>query len=223
MVAMKSGLGQAPKDIGLVESIGLCRRHGIRFAKGTPVANPKELEKALKSGKFPIVMKIISKKASHKTEVGGVITGISSAEQGARAFKEMKNAANKKRIDFSGVLVQEQAEGIEVIIGAKRDPQFGPVILFGLGGIFVEVFKDFALRIAPVSGKEALRMIEETKGAALLHGARGAKPVNVKAIAGIICAASKMMLSEPSIMELDLNPVFASPKSAIAVDARVIK
>ena len=212
-----------PKDIGLIESIELAKKAGIRFAKGFHAKKIPELEKSLKKTGFPCVMKIVSRKASHKTELGGVITGIKSEEEAKKAFLKLKAIASQKRIPFGGVLVQEQARGIEIIIGAKRDPQFGPIILFGLGGIFVEVFKDFSLRLAPVSEKDATEMIDETKGKALLLGARGAKKANLKAIAGIILAVSKLMLKDEKIIELDLNPVFANGKTAFAVDARIIR
>ncbi|MFA4906762.1 MAG: acetate--CoA ligase family protein [archaeon] len=217
------GMAKGSKGIGLIKSIELARKAGIAFAKGFHAKNTGGLKEALKKTGFPCVMKIVSQKASHKTELGGVITGIRSAEEAENAFIKLKRIASQKRIPFGGVLVQEQARGIEIIIGAKRDPQFGPVILFGLGGIFVEVFKDFSLRLAPVSEKDAFEMIDETRGKALLLGARGAEKANLKAIAKMILAVSRLMLRDEKIMELDLNPVFANGKTAVAVDARAIK
>jgi len=114
------------------------------------------------------------------------------------------------------------AQGTEVIVGAKRDPQFGPTVLFGLGGIFVEVFKDVSLRVAPVDGAMALDMIKEIKGYPILKGARGKKGVDIDALADIIVKTSGLMMAEGDVLELDMNPVMAYEKGAIAVDARAL-
>jgi acyl-CoA synthetase (NDP forming) len=114
-------------------------------------------------------------------------------------------------------------KGVETIIGMKRDVVFGPVIVFGLGGIFVEILKDAALRIAPVSKDEALAQIREIKGLPLLTGARGREPVNLDALAAAIASLSQLALDYPEVQEIDFNPVFATPKGAYIVDARVMK
>ena len=120
------------------------------------------------------------------------------------------------------MFVQPMAKGKEVIVGMKRDPVFGPVIVFGLGGIFVEALKDTSMRIAPVSPAEAAAMIEEIKGYKILHGLRGEKSVSMAALAKIIVAVSKLSLAHPEIKEIDLNPVMADAKKAVVVDARII-
>lgn len=185
-------------------------RYSIYY-QGAILKNEKELEKAV----FPAVLKASSEKIVHKTEAGGVKVGIKNKEDLLKAYNELK----RLKCD---VLIQEQKKGTEIIIGMKKDSQFGPVILFGLGGVFVEVMKDVSLRIAPVDKKMALEMIKETKGFRLLDGFRGGEKANIDAIADIIEKVSKLSLKE-NVREIDLNPVIVNKKDAFVVDARVLQ
>lgn len=166
---------------------------------------------------YPVVLKIASPNILHKTEAKGVKLNIGSAEELETAFKEMEGE------EF---LIQKMApEGQEMIIGGKKDPEFGPVILFGLGGVFVEVLKDVALRVAPVDEGEAERMIEEIKGARLLKGFRGSPPVDKEALIKCLVNVSRLLIDHPEIKNLDINPliVYEKGKGCLAVDAKIEK
>lgn len=163
--------------------------------------------------RVPCCFKVISTEISHKTEVGGVVVGLKNEE-------EVKPHANRL-LKLGKVMVQEMVSGIELIIGAKTDPVFGPIVMFGLGGIFVELFKDVSFRVAPIDENEALEMISETKGYKLLQGFRG-KMGNMQAVAKSIAKVSQFVYKN-KIEELDINPLIAREADAVAVDARVVK
>lgn len=205
------------KALDLTASMQLLRKYGIPAAKTLTAKNEKELEKALKAVGFPVVLKVVSGKIVHKTDAGGIKLGIDSKEKALKAFKELKRLAG-----FRGAVVQEMLKGRELIVGGKRDIQFGPTIIFGLGGIFVEIFRDVSVRICPISKQDAREMVSEIKGYALLKGARGEKPINFKLLEDILLKTSKLMMRE-KISELDINPLIATGKKIVAVDARVIK
>ena len=177
-----------------------------------------------KSG-FPAVLKIVSPEVTHKSDIGGVRVGLASADEVRKAFEEIvaavKKAEPKARID--GVAVQKMAPtGTEVIVGMSKDPQFGPVLMFGLGGIFVEVLKDVAFRIVPLEPRDARQMVREIKGFPVLEGVRGQPPADLAALEGLILNVSAFVEAHPEIEELDLNPVFAYADGVIAVDARIV-
>jgi acyl-CoA synthetase (NDP forming) len=181
------------------------------------VLSDKEALKTIKSFGFPVFLKIYGKNILHRTEKTGVEEVNNKAEL-LKVFSRMKNIKG-----VEGVLIQEKIIGKSLILGMKRDPQFGPVIIAGIGGIFAEVIKDFVLRVAPVSEKEAIKMIAELKGYAYLCGKRDKKPINLKAVAKIIVALSQFSLKEKDIKEVDLNPVIADEKRALAVDFKFLK
>lgn len=174
---------------------------------------------------YPVVLKIVSPDIAHKSDVGGVELGVEDAgavREGYEAMlarvKEVAPAAS-----IAGVSVQRQAEpGTEVIIGSTTDPQFGPVMMFGLGGVFVEVLKDVAFRIVPLAERDARQMVREIKGFAILEGVRGQPAADTDAIERIIMQVSEFIADHPEVEELDLNPVLAYADGAIAVDARII-
>ena len=170
-------------------------------------------------------MKIVSPDIIHKSDAGGVKVNIRSAGEAVKAYKEIiANIAKyykKARID--GVLIQPMvSDAQEVIIGMKKDPQFGPVLMFGLGGIYVEVLKDVVFRIAPIDKPEALRMISEIKSVKILQGARGEKPYDLDALADVLVKLSQISLDWPRIQEIDLNPVMAGHKGCKIVDVRIL-
>lgn len=203
--------------LDLSESKKLAKKYGVKFARSQTVKNERELKEAVKKLGFPLALKIVSEKIVHKTEAGGVKLGLRSEKEALKAFKELK-----KLEGFKAVEAQEMAEGTELIVGGKTDPQFGPVVLFGLGGIFVEILKDVSLRICPLTRQDAREMIKEIKGYKILKGARGREPVDLKALEDCLLKVCRMMREE-NIEELDLNPLMASGKSLKAIDARVVR
>ncbi|MBS3057099.1 MAG: acetate--CoA ligase family protein [Candidatus Diapherotrites archaeon] len=203
--------------LDLLESKALLERYGIKFAKGEFVKKEGELEKACKKIGFPLAMKIYSPKISHKTDIGGIKLNIQTLEEAKKAFSQLKRIPG-----FKGAYLQKMLSGTEIIMGGKRDAQFGPVVLFGLGGIYVELLKDVSMRVAPISAKDAEEMIKEIKGYALLSGARGKQKANLKKIKSYLLKVSKLMIKE-KIAELDINPLFAFGNEVLAVDARVVK
>jgi len=205
-------------------STAMLKKYGIKLS-GDFVRTKKDL--ALVFAKLkgrPAAMKIVSKEVSHKTDVGGVRLGIADPAAAERAWDEIAKAVRRKvpGAKIQGILVQPMAQGREIIIGMKRDPVFGPVVSFGLGGIFVEAMKDVALRVAPVSDADARAMMDEIKGASLLHGARGQRPLDLAVLAKLVVALSRLALANPKVQAIDLNPVMANEKGAVVVDARVI-
>lgn len=174
---------------------------------------------------FPVVLKVLSEDIPHKSDAGGVKLNLVDADAVGAAHDAIMAGARAAqpgaRID--GVSVQRQARpGTEVIIGMTKDPQFGPVLMFGLGGILVEVLKDVAFRIVPLEARDAREMVREIKGFPLLQGYRGGEPADLDALQELILKVSDFVESHPEIDELDLNPVFAYRDGAVAVDARVI-
>lgn len=171
---------------------------------------------------FPCVMKVVSPQIIHKSEIGGVIVGIKDREEAGAAFRTIQQRAEGK--DFRGVVIYPQVKGAnEVLLGLTVDPQFGPVIVFGLGGIYTELFKDISIRIAPVNHHQAMEMILATKGAKMLQGFRGSKACDLDMLADAIVRFSQIPFKYPEIKEADLNPVFVLPDRLMVGDVRIIK
>jgi acyl-CoA synthetase (NDP forming) len=174
---------------------------------------------------FPVVLKIVSPEIIHKTEVGGVVLNLSSGDAVKSAYESIVKATKTSRPDaqISGVLVQKMApESTEVIVGSIRDQQFGNTLLFGLGGVFVEILKDVAFRIAPLEEHDAREMINEIKGYPVLTGYRGFPPADQDAIVSIILCASRLVTENPQIEQMDLNPTIVYERGASVVDARIL-
>ncbi len=174
---------------------------------------------------YPVALKVVSAQITHKTDVGGVELNVATADEVAAAFDAIMEAARRAQPEatIDGVSVQRMAEpGIEVITGMTMDAQFGPVLMFGLGGVLVEVLKDVAFRVVPISARDARQMIHEIQGFPLLQGYRGQEPADLEALEGLLLKLSQFIEGHPEVAELDLNPVFAYPKSAVAVDARIV-
>ena len=188
----------------------------------------KTLNEALKASKaigFPVVLKIASSDVLHKSDIGGVVVDVESEEEVEKRYNEIMNNSIKKVPNalIAGILVQKQVPNtIQVIIGGIRDNQFGPAVMFGLGGVFVELFKDVAFRIAPVTETEALEMMKEIKGYPILSGYRGMKELDISQIAKTIVTISELISNVDEIKEVELNPLFVYEKGTIAVDARII-
>jgi acyl-CoA synthetase (NDP forming) len=174
---------------------------------------------------FPVVLKIASPDITHKSDVGGVKVGLKNKAEVRKAYGEIMASARQKypAARIEGVSVQSLARpGIEIIIGMFQDSQFGPVIMFGLGGIFVEVLKDVSFRLIPIVKRDAEEMIKEIKGHVLLQGYRGQEPADIPSLLDILLKVSDLVEQMPGIKEIDLNPVFAYKDSALAVDARIV-
>ncbi len=174
------------------------------------------------SKKFPMVLKVDSPDVIHKTELGLVFLNINSKKELESKKKEAIIILKKNKIKKYSLIEQEMINGTEIIIGIKRDSVFGPAIVFGLGGVFVELLKDVSMRLAPLTRKDCETMIEEIKGKKLLEGFRGKKPVNKKLIVDLLMKASKMAMNEKKINEADFNPVIITDKKAYVADARII-
>lgn len=179
------------------------------------------------SGKigFPVALKIASPDVIHKSDAGGVKLSLTNATEVKKAYDEIIKRAKKAYPEavIHGVTVQKMVRpATEVIVGTSKDPQFGPVIMFGLGGIFVELLKDVSFRVIPVEPRDAQEMIQEIKGFPLLQGFRGIEPASISAIVKTILNVSRLVEENPQIKELELNPVFAYRDKALAVDARII-
>ena len=208
-----------------VESKELLHKAGIPVVDTRLARTKREAVSISKQMGFPIVLKISSPNVIHKSDAGGVKLGLANATQVGKAYSEIVSSIKQAypEAEIHGLSVQRMAEpGVEVIIGMSKDPQFGPVLMFGLGGILVEVLKDVSFRIVPVSERDARDMIREIKGYPILEGYRGQKPVSIAALEKLIVRVSQFAENNPHIAELDLNPVFAYPDKAIAVDARVV-
>ena len=208
-----------------VESKNLLMAEGITVTDAHLATDADEAAAAAEKVGFPTVMKIISPDIAHKSDVGGVVVGLADADAVRTGYEEMlrtvRESAPDARID--GVSIQTMAEpGIEVIVGSTTDPQFGPVMLFGLGGVFVEVLKDVSFRIVPLASRDASQMIREIDALPILEGVRGQAGADLGALEQLLLAVSELIERRPEIAELDLNPVFAYPDGAIAVDARVV-
>lgn len=174
---------------------------------------------------FPVALKVVSPQIVHKSDVGGVRLGIQNASQVGKAYDAIMDAVRTREpaAEIEGVSVQKMAGGgVEVIAGMSRDAQFGPVLMFGLGGVFVEVLKDVSFRIVPLSRRDARQMIAEIKGYPVLKGYRGHEGVDVSALEDVLLRLSALVEGTPEIKELDLNPIVARADGAVAVDARII-
>src|SRR3954468_7516819 len=207
------------------EGKALCDAYGIPVPQ-EGVANSAADAAKLASGMgFPVVLKIVSPDILHKTEAGGVLVGLKSADEVAKGYDTIIANAKKYKADAQivGVQVQQMiAGGQEVIVGAVTDGSFGKLVAFGLGGVLVEVLKDITFRLAPVSESDALSMLDGIQAAEMLKGVRGSDPVNREALAKLIVGVSELVTDFPEISELDLNPVFASKNGAIAADVRIV-
>ena len=208
-----------------VEAKQLLDHAGVPVVKTVLATTLDEAKQKSEEIGYPVVLKIVSADISHKSDVGGVKIGLANAAEVAAAYEEIiansKNAVPGAVI--KGVAVQAMAgEGIEVIIGMVKDPQFGPVMMFGLGGILVEVLKDVSFRVLPLDDRDVHQMVNEIKGQAILDGVRGMLPANKAALCSAILKVAEFVALHPEVEELDMNPVFAYPDGAIAADARIV-
>jgi acyl-CoA synthetase (NDP forming) len=206
------------------EAKEVCLAYGMPTPPFGVARSPSEAGALAKKIKFPVVLKVVSQDVLHKTDAGGVMLDLNSKEQVEegydRIITKVRSYNDKARI--SGILVQHMApKGVEVIIGGLRDSQFGPTVLFGLGGIFVEALKDASFRVAPLSDIDCRQMIREIRAYSILQGVRGEPPSDEEAIVSVLQATSRVMMENNILRQMDLNPVIVYPTGASIVDARM--
>ena len=207
------------------EAKELLREYEIPVPDFKLIKSEDEIIGLAKEINFPIVMKIVSPDIIHKTDAGGVKIGIKTEKEARIAYQEIIFEAKKynKEAKILGIIVYPMIpQGTEIIIGMMKDPHFGPVIMFGLGGIFVEILKDISFRILPIEERDAEEMISEIKGYKILKGIRGEEPKDIEAIKDLLLKISQLTLDNPEINEIDLNPIFVFNKGLQVVDARMI-
>ncbi|MCX8188171.1 MAG: acetate--CoA ligase family protein [Nitrososphaeria archaeon] len=207
------------------EAYNLLSAYNIHVCKHKMVSSLEDALKAAREIGYPVVLKIVSPDIVHKSDVGGVKINILNDSHLRESYETLMNDVkrNAPNARILGVLVVEMApKSVEVVVGMLRDPTFGPTVMFGLGGIFVELMKDVVFRIAPVTKEEALEMIKKIKGYPLLSGFRGSKPLDINSIAELISTVSRIGVEIPEIDQMDLNPIIVYETGFLIVDARVI-
>ena len=207
------------------EAKTICMEYAIPVTKFKLARIESEAAEFAEELGFPVVLKIVSPDIIHKSDAGGVMVNLKSNVEVQDAYRKILENAKKYKATakIAGVLVQEMApQSTEVIIGAIKDPQFGQTLMFGLGGIFVELLKDVTFRIAPITREDAHEMVTEVKAYPLLKGYRNTPPADIDAIINILLSTSKLIMDYPEIKELDLNPIMAYADGAKTVDARII-
>jgi acyl-CoA synthetase (NDP forming) len=194
----------------------LLKKHRIPIPRQGFARDEEGAVKACRSVGYPVAMKASSHRIIHKTDVGGLVLGIRDEAGARKAYRRIV-----KRTKVRDVLIQEHVSGTEVIVGSKHDETFGPVMMFGLGGIFVEVMKDVSFRLIPIQRKDAKEMIREIRAYPVLAGIRGKKPISFRALEDVMLKVSTMVRKE-GIREMDINPLFVSHKGAVAADVRIL-
>ena len=208
-----------------VEAKDVLREAGVPVTLTTLATTADEAVAQSEAAGFPVVLKVVSPDIAHKSDAGGVKLNLKSADEVRAAHAAILKSCSEHvpGAKIAGVAVQHMApQGTEVIVGMTTDAQFGPVMMFGLGGIMVEVLKDVSFRLVPLADRDAGQMIDEIKGRPVLSGVRGQPASDIAALKSTILKVSEFVAQHPEVQELDLNPVFAYPDGAIAVDARII-
>ncbi len=207
------------------EAMQLFKDYGLPTPEYRFVSDKEQAAEAAGQLGFPVVLKIVSQDVLHKTDAGGVKVGLQTEQDVTQAYDEIIDSVHKKvpNARIQGMLVVAQApKGTECILGMVKDKQFGPALMFGLGGIFVEVLKDVSFRVLPLTQKDALEMIKETKAYKVLSGVRGEGAKDVEALSRAILNLAKLVEQNPEIQEIDANPVMVYEKGVLVLDARVI-
>jgi acetyltransferase len=207
-----------------LEALELLEAYGIAVAQARIARDADEAARIAGDLGYPLVLKVVSPDVSHKTDIGGVRLGIESESELREAFRDIVESVGQSdgRARIDGVLVQRMAKrGTETIVGLSREPLFGPLVMFGLGGIFVEALRDIVFRVAPLTPLDARDMLASIRGAAVLEGMRGRGAADRAALERTLCLVSQMAEDLPDIEEMDINPLLALPRGALALDARV--
>ena len=206
-------------------SKSILKKYGVRVPPYALVTSEAEAARQAKRIGFPLVMKVVSPQILHKTDVGGVRVGIGSAGEARKTFREMHGRLSRKRgVEVKGILLEKMVpEGVDLIVGIQNDPQFGPVIMAGLGGVMTEVIKDVAFRMLPITASDARSMLNELRGSRLLKGFRGSEPVDLGMVSRMLVSIGKLGVENADyINSIDFNPVVVYPRSHYVVDAKII-
>ncbi len=210
--------------LGEKETREILKKAGIPLVEECIARKGKEAVRCAGKLGYPVALKVSSRDIIHKTDFDLVKTDLRYPQEVEKAFAEIMVNAKKHcpRAQVEGVIVQPYIKGYETVVGGGRDPQFGPFIMFGLGGIWVEAMKDVSFRVCPVSREHALGMVKEIKGYRILRGFRGKPPGDLKSLVSVILKASRLMLKNSKIREMDINPLFVRPRGVTAVDFRIM-
>jgi acyl-CoA synthetase (NDP forming) len=212
------------KMLDLWEARSVLSGMGVPMDRAALAGSREEAIRAAVAIGYPVAMKIVSPDVVHKTEVGGVRINLSCENDVGEAFDAMMASVRRKLpgARTKGVLIEEMVKGTELIIGSSCDPQFGRMLMFGMGGVFVEVYRDVSFRLVPIADFDAREMIDEIKGKSIFEGARGYPRADKDQIVRILLAVSEGLTKQPDIEELDINPLIVTDKGIVAVDARII-
>jgi acyl-CoA synthetase (NDP forming) len=222
---IKKALAAGRSSLLISEARRICSLHNISTPESQVTESAESAVEVAKKVGFPVAMKIVSPQILHKTDAGGVILNVNDETALKEAYSKLLADVrkNKPEAQIQGVLVEKMMPpSTEVIVGGIRDSQFGPSIMFGVGGIFAEVYKDVAFRVAPIDRIDALNLMHEIRGAKILQGVRGEPAADTEALIKVLLNASALMMEHSSISQLDLNPVIAYPDGACAVDSRIV-
>lgn len=204
----------------LEDAIKLLNHYGLSTPKTLRILNEEDLAHVSRELSFPLVMKIYSRNIIHKSDIGGVIVGLRTYSELRESYERMKKKISELGLEWEGVIIQEMVKGVELLLGSSHDRVFGPTITLGVGGVFTEVLRDFSVRIAPITVDDALEMINELKSKKILEGFRDLPSVNITELARIISIFSRIISENPSIKQLEINPLIASGSMFAAVDIR---
>jgi acyl-CoA synthetase (NDP forming) len=217
---LERALQESRTTLSEYESKGLLRAYNIPVTREIEADDQNKLMKAMQEIGFPLVMKACGPQLTHKTERGLVRVDIRNEQEAITAFREIMNEIGR---DEGRVLVQEMVKGQrELVVGLTRDPQFGPCVMFGLGGIFTEILKDISFRVAPIEKRDALEMMQDIKARKILGAVRGMPAADLDQLADILIKVGTIGLENPQIKEIDINPVILAGSQPVAVDALVI-
>lgn len=220
MKIIEQALQEGRTALSEFESKLVLRQYGISTTKEVLIQRLQDLKGAVEGIGFPLVVKACSSEITHKTEKALIRLDLRTLQEAEAAFQEI--SASMQAHD-GGILVQEMIKGSrELMVGLTRDPQFGPCVMFGLGGIFTEILKDVSFRLAPLETRDAMEMMLDIKGHKILEGIRGMEPVDLDDLARILIAVGRIGLDNPAIKEVDINPLIVRGKAPVAVDALII-
>jgi hypothetical protein len=222
---IQKALQEGRSSLLIPESQQICKLHHIPTPVSSVVQNVNEAVTKGNDIGFPVVLKIISPQILHKSDVGGVVLGIADEAALREAYPKLvaEVQKNNPKAEILGVLIEKMMPpSTEVIVGGIRDSQFGPSVMFGMGGIFAEVYKDVAFRVAPLDKIDALNLIHELRGSKILGGIRGQPSADLDTLVNVLMDVSSLMSQHSDVSQLDLNPVIAYPEGACAVDTRII-
>jgi len=205
----------------ILKGLRLIERYNIHSPNYAVARDENDAVLIAKKIGYPLALKVISKKISHKTDLGGVKIDLNNSEMVRLVIRDMQKRLGKYGIE--GFLIQKMGrKGVELILGGKQDPQFGDMIILGLGGVYVEVFRDISARICPIENNDVIEMISELKSHPIIMGTRGKKSIHIKSLIELIKTMCKMMKKE-NIKEIDLNPVLFNERGYDVVDVRIVK